>query len=111
MPDDPQVTPEPSTEPVASVEPAQQAQPQYVTRDDFARLESALTALAANMPRSEPAPVAKADLSDEELWSAAQQGNRHAFEMYMERIANKTARNVQGSAQRDSLTRSQLQAL
>jgi hypothetical protein len=104
---DPQPDPVPDPQPQA-VEPAP---PQYATRDDFARLERTLANLAAAMPQPAAPATKPGDLSDDELWTMAQQGNRAAFEMYQERIADRKIQQRLQGQNKANLVGGQLQQL
>lgn len=56
-------------------------------------------------------PKAAGDLTDEQLWGLAQQGNRQAFEMYQERIADRRFEQKFRGEQQGAVVRSQLAAL
>lgn len=104
-------TPEPQPEPTPEPQAVAPAEPQYATRDDFARLERTLAALASNLPQAQPTPQTSKDLSDEELWGLAQQGNRQAFELYQERIADRKIQQRLRGSQKEASVQAQLGAL
>lgn len=59
----------------------------------------------------QPAQVDKSQVSDEDLWALAQQGDRQAFEMYQERIADRRIKQEAGIQNRTRLVQGQLAAL
>lgn len=91
--------------------------PQYVTQEQFKAVEQALTTvaqhLATAMParQAAPAPKSPEEISDEDLWSAAQQGNRQAFEMYQGRIARREFQTQYAQKTHDQTVLGQLTAL
>src|SRR3989442_26748 len=98
MPDDPLTQPATQTDPPEPAAPgATQVPPDPTPPPDpyeprFASLERQIAGIAGLIQRvqpSQPAPQGPKDLSDEELWALAQQGNRQAFELYQERIADR----------------------
>ena len=67
---------------------------------------------AVNTPQAPPQPrQTKQDLSDEDLWAAAQQGDRAAFELYQARIAERTFEAKQTTQSRAGIVDRQLAAL
>ena len=61
-------------------------------------------------PQSAPQKT-KDDLSDEDLWALAQQGDRNAFELYQSRIAERTYNQKQAVQNRTGIVDRQLTAL
>lgn len=59
----------------------------------------------------QPATPAKGQATDEELWSLAQQGDRGAFEVYQERIADRRAKAMWEEKSREGIIDQQLNAL
>jgi hypothetical protein len=55
--------------------------------------------------------VDKTQVSDEDLWALAQQGDRQAFELYQERIADRRIKQESAQQNRARLTQGQLAAL
>ena len=85
----------------------------------FAKLtqqqETILQWIASQAVTTPPQPtrqaVNKADVSDEDLWALAQQGDRQAFEMYQERIADRRIKQESVVQNRARLVQGQLAAL
>ena len=75
--------------------------------------EQILQYLQAQTPRTleAPAQTNKRDLTDEDLWALAQQGDRSAFELYQKRIAERTYAEKQQVQTRSSIVDGQLRAL
>ena len=67
-------------------------------------------AVTQQAPR-QPAAVDKTQVSDEDLWALAQQGDRQAFEMYQERIADRRIKQEATVQNRARLVQGQLTAL
>lgn len=110
MADETPPNPEPEVIPEPVAAPAE-PQPQYVTRDDFVRLERSLATLAANLPVAQPVPQTTGELKDDELWTLAQQGNRQAFELYQERIADRKIQQRMQGSRKEQAVQAQLAAL
>lgn len=62
-------------------------------------------------PTRQAAPADKTQVSDEDLWALAQQGDRQAFEMYQERIADRRIKQESATQNRARLVQGQLAAL
>lgn len=78
------------------------------------QLEALIQFQAVNQqaaPPRLPSTPQPTQVSNEELWTLAQNGNREAFEEYQRRIARTEAQQVQGIQQRNALIGGQLQAL
>ncbi len=125
------VTPAPSADPiVAPVEPtAQVTGTQDTPHPDrpvdnavaefnrkFTKLQSQLDAViqytASQQPARVSAPVSQpATVTDDDLWSLAQQGDRQAFNTLQERTADRRIQAVMGTQHRQQIVTSQLQAL
>ena len=77
------------------------------------RLDAALQHIAALRPQQPVTPVVTTatEPTDADLWSAAQQGDQRAFQVWTERIAERKARDIQQTQQRVNLVTAQLQAL
>ena len=58
----------------------------------------------------QPAPVDKTQVSDEDLWALAQQGDRQAFELYQERIADRRIKQESAAQNKIRLTQNLLQS-
>lgn len=92
MADETPVTPTPEAVPAPAPEATAPApEPQFNAQEAFARLERNLLTLATQMQgMQQSVPPAKGEeATADELWSLAQQGNRQAFELYQERIADR----------------------
>ena len=82
----------------------------------FGRLERQLDFLASRLSES-PAPSPKSggatrnELSDEDLWNLARQGERDAFDLYMQRIASRTAQTQSAGDRIERLVDAQLSTL
>jgi hypothetical protein len=59
----------------------------------------------------QPKPVTDKQASDEELWELAKQGSREAFDLYMERIAERKAQAYSKVDRRTQFVESQLSGL
>lgn len=68
-------------------------------------------AVTQQQPTRQAAQVDKTQVSDEDLWALAQQGDRQAFEMYQERIADRRIRQDNATQNRARLIQGQLAAL
>lgn len=77
------------------------------------QLDAILQHLSAMRAPAPPvAPVtAGAEPTDDDLFAAASQGDKQAFRVWTERIAERKAREIQGTQQRTNLVTAQLQAL
>lgn len=64
-------------------------------------------AVTPQAPR-QPAATDKTQVSDEELWALAQQGDRHAFELYQERIADRRIKQESAAQNKARFVQNQL---
>lgn len=62
-------------------------------------------------PKAAPVAPQSRDLTDEDLWALAQQGDRSAFELYQKRIAERTYAERQQVQNRTGIVDNQLRAL
>lgn len=108
----PEVTPAPVPEPVAQA-PAQSPSA-FNAEEAFRSLERNLLTLATQIQgiqQQAPLPTSDKEPTDQELWSLAQQGNQHAFELYQERIADRRFNKRFGEHQSGQSVQTQLNAL
>ena len=83
----------------------------------FGRLERQLDFLASRLVEQSPAPpksgghATRHELSDEDLWNLAKQGERDAFDLYMQRIASRTAQTQSAGDRIERLVDAQLSTL
>ena len=114
MPDETpvEVAPETTETPLETAAPTQQA-PQYVTYDQFKGLESALSQVAqALMQRpAQPVPQTTQEVSDQELYTLATQGNQEAFRLLQERQADRVVTKRLTESERRGRTEAQLREL
>lgn len=106
---EPEITPT-NPEPVATPEPA--PEPIFNAKESFEKLERMLYTVAGqlqNIQQPAAAPVKEPEeMRDEELWSLAQQGNRQAFEMYQQRIADRQFDKRFGAVQQNQGVQQQI---
>jgi hypothetical protein len=79
----------------------------------YQRLENQLSTvmnLLAQQAQTQQSP-AKGEATEEELWSLAQQGDRGAFDLYMQRKAHREAQQVYQSQAREATVQQQVYAL
>jgi hypothetical protein len=79
----------------------------------YSRLENQIGQVMTLLSQQaqQPAQPQKGQATDEELWSLAQQGDRSAFEMYQERIADRRAQALYERKAQEGLVDQQLNAL
>ena len=79
----------------------------------YARLENQIGQVMTLLSQQaqQPATPARGQATDEELWSLAQQGDRGAFEMYQERIADRRFQARFAEKNQEALVDQQLSAL
>ena len=75
------------------------------------QMEAMSQYLASNQSRTPEPAAPKQDVTDDDLWRLAQQGDRNAFDVYMQRIASRTAQTQFQGARRESTVDAQLVAL
>lgn len=123
MPDDPDVTPEGESSPPdpilvpAAVPAAQVADDRPVQNmvaemnRKFQQVQQRLDLLTQRLtvPVAADPPDTKA--TSEELWEMAKQGSREAFDLYMERIAERKTTTVQRESDRQRVVENQLSIL
>src|SRR5438034_1740020 len=107
-------TPETAPAPVTAVLPDDRPVTNVMAEMNrkFSRLQDQLNTVAqlVTQQHQAAAPV-KGQPTDEELWSLAQQGDRTAFELYQERIADRQGRKLLAEQRQVNLVDSQLQTL
>lgn len=75
------------------------------------RLDAIAQLLIAQQQPQQPVQQAAGPVTDEQLWSQAQAGDRLAFEEYQSRIAERKIRQVTGQQQQQNTVAAQMQAL
>lgn len=110
MPED---TPTPPEVDVAPTEPVAQAAPpaDTPTRFDFDRLERMLTDVVSRLPASQGAPKSVDEVSDDELYRLATNGNQAAFQQWTQRQAERVVTTRLKQSDRDRMTVDQLKAI
>jgi hypothetical protein len=75
------------------------------------QLDTVLQWIASQAVTQQPSAPRQADktqVSDEDLWALAQQGDRQAFELYQERIADRRIKQDNAQQRKASMTQNQL---
>ena len=75
------------------------------------RLNDVLTYVATQRPAAPTSAAPAQDVTDEDLWRLAQQGDRNAFDLYMERKATRVSQSQYQTARLSQAVDAQLQAL